>query len=107
MSCSPGNAGAFKGVKMNKHNRDMFLQREVERIKAENDQLREKIYELQQINKELVQIGITRTKELQADLQDLHKKKLECQNALAEIRNISQQYSQSVHLMMEKIGLVK
>ena len=99
--------GLFKGVKMNSHNRDNFLQYEVDRLKTENDQLREKIYELQQINKELVKIGISKTKELQEDLQSLHKQKLECQNALVEIRNISQQYNQSVHSMMKKIGLVK
>ena len=89
---------------MNSHNRDNFLQYEVDRLKTENDQLREKIYELQQINKELVKIGISKTKELQEDLQSLHKQKLECQNALVEIRNISQQYNQSVHSMMKKIG---
>ena len=92
---------------MNSHNRDNFLQYEVDRLKTENDQLREKIYELQQINKELVKIGISKTKELQEDLQSLHKQKLECQNALVEIRNISQQYNQYVHSMMKKIGLVK
>lgn len=92
---------------MNSHNRDNFLQYEVDRLKTENDQLREKIYELQQINKELVKIGISKTKELQEDLQSLHKQKLECQNALVEIRNISQQYNQSVYSMMKKIGLVK
>ena len=92
---------------MNSHNRDNFLQYEVDRLKTENDQLREKIYELQQINKELVKIGISKTKELQEDLQSLHKQKLECQNALVEIRNISHQYNQSVHSMMKKIGFVK
>lgn len=92
---------------MNSHNRDNFLQYEVDRLKTENDQLREKIYELQQINKKLVKIGISKTKELQEDLQSLHKQKLECQNALVEIRNISQQYNQSVYSMMKKIGLVK
>lgn len=92
---------------MNSHNRDNFLQYEVERLKTENGQLREKIYELQQINKELVKMGISKTKELQEDLQNLHKQKLECQNALVEIRNISQQYSQSVSSMMKKIGLIK
>ena len=92
---------------MNSHNRDNFLQYEVDRLQTENDQLREKIYELQQINKELVKIGISKTKELQEDLQSLHKQKLECQNALVEIRNISQQYNQSVHSMMKQIGLVK
>lgn len=92
---------------MNIRNPDDFLQHEIERLKIENEQLREKIYDLQQINKELSKIGISKTKELQEDLQNLHKQKLECQNALAEIRNISQQYSQSVSLMMKKIGLVK
>ena len=99
--------GFSKGVKMNIRNRDDFLQREIERLKVENDQLREKIYNLQQINKELAKISITKTKELQKDLQNLHKQKLECQNMFAEIRNVSQQYSQSVSLMMKKIGLVK
>lgn len=92
---------------MNIRNPDDFLQHEIERLKIENEQLREKIYDLQQINKELSKIGISKTKELQEDLQNLHKQKLECQNALAEIRNISQQYSQSVSSMMKKIGLVK
>lgn len=92
---------------MNIRNPDDFLQHEIERLKIENEQLREKIYDLQQINKELSKIGISKTKELQEDLQNLHKQKLECQNALAEIRNVSQQYSQSVSLMMKKIGLVK